>query len=943
MPFIAAGIASVGAAIFGVGTVGASIFTAVTTRLLTSVAISALQGALGGKSRASQANGIQTTVTQTGADNPVSWVMGKYATAGALVCPPMSHGVSGKTPNAYLTYVVNLSDIAGMTLSRVAIDGAWVTLGGAAHPDYGTPVTGAYSGYAWVKYYNGSQTVVDPMLLAKYGSYPNRPWTSDMIGRGMCYAICTFRLNPEIFVSGMPTVLFEVSGIPLYDIRKDSTAGGSGTQRWATPSTWTPSDNPFVQIYNILRGVAITSTENWGGQIPGTDIDLTAAMNICDQSVSLLAGGSELRYRSGLEVFSSDEPASIIEQLLLASSGDLTDIGGVWKARAGSVGLPVYMFTDDDLIITQAQLFDPFPAGLKGVYNAASATYPDPVSVYQSEHSPQINFTTYEAEDRGQRLVSSMSMPAVTSGTQVQRLCRSFVNDNRRFRRHTEPLPPSAVILEPLDGVSWTSTENGYTAKVFEIEQVLDDVMSMVQTVSLRERDSADYNWSTGNELPLPVSPGGVVVFGAQAVPSFAVAPFTVTDGVNARRPAIQITWSAADLDGIRGIEYEVTLVTGGALVKRGFIADITSGSIIVTEGIAASVAYNVRARLVADWSTSWTALTPVTSPAVVLTSADMLISAGVGKSLNVDPNFADPSAWTMVIGPATFQTITDGISGTTSIRGVNGAHCFSRSFPVSANKKYRLRGWIRRSATADGNGYLRMYFYDGVGAQISYDENNMLVPGSLGTAWIELNKSPIVPPVGAVTATVTAILNYAGTAGYHEAQGLSGEEMVDDVDLVNGSVSRTRFLTAGNTMTISATTAATAQIFVTKTWSLSDFKFNNAIVVASSTLNPLKITYGLRIGVVAGGVKANLRFTLQYRLGGSWIDLFSFWMYHSIPAGFTQPTHITAFSVEDFFLDAVHQWDGFRLAAYSWTGGGNTGASINIDSCDIVVEQISR
>ena len=104
-----------------------------------------------------------------------------------------------------------------------------------------------------VKYYDGTQLAADPMLISKYGAASVRPWTADMIGRGICYAILTFRYERTIF-NGFPTVRFVMQGIPLYDPRKDSTAGGVGAHRWANLATWEWSANPIVQLYNLHRG-----------------------------------------------------------------------------------------------------------------------------------------------------------------------------------------------------------------------------------------------------------------------------------------------------------------------------------------------------------------------------------------------------------------------------------------------------------------------------------------------------------------------------------------------------------------------------------------------------------------------------------------------------------------------------------------------------------------
>jgi hypothetical protein len=246
-----AGGASFGAAI-GATTLGTFLST-VGGRLLASVAISALQTALAPKPKTA---GITTSTTATGGTNPVGFMLGSYATAGDAVCPPMTHGKVKKTPNAYLTYVIALGDIAGQTLERVAINGAWVNLWYSGNNYYGADIDGKYAGWAWCKFYDGSQTVADPMLMAQYGSYPERPWQADMIGTGIPYVIMTFRYNREVF-SDFPSVMFQCGGIKLYDPRKDSTIGGSGAHRWGQPATYQQSNNKAItsRAESRLRGL----------------------------------------------------------------------------------------------------------------------------------------------------------------------------------------------------------------------------------------------------------------------------------------------------------------------------------------------------------------------------------------------------------------------------------------------------------------------------------------------------------------------------------------------------------------------------------------------------------------------------------------------------------------------------------------------------------------
>jgi hypothetical protein len=208
-----------------------------------SVVLSKLSQALAPKPRQP---GIKTDVTGTGALNPCSFVLGRYATDGVHVCPPMSQGQVGNYPNAYLTYVIELGAGVGQEIDTLLIDGEAVAYGPAVDPDYGfTVTTGRFAGRLWVKYYDGSQTAADPMLLAKFGAYPERPWTADMVGHGLCYAILTFRFDRTVY-SGFPVARFVMQGRRLYDPRKAVPARISGPTRppgnspkilWSWPTT----------------------------------------------------------------------------------------------------------------------------------------------------------------------------------------------------------------------------------------------------------------------------------------------------------------------------------------------------------------------------------------------------------------------------------------------------------------------------------------------------------------------------------------------------------------------------------------------------------------------------------------------------------------------------------------------------------------------------------
>lgn len=601
----------------------ANVFAA---RLATSLAVSVLQAALqrkrGGAAQGRPA-GIRTTQTQTGGTNPEAFVLGRYATEGQLVAPPMSFGSIEGIPNAWLTYVIELGGIPGQQLARLIIDGEYADFWGP-DTEFGTPIRGRFSDYAWIRYHNGTQTAVDPFLANRYWNYPLRPWSNDMVGTGICYAIVTFRYNPEIF-NGFPKVRFEMFGIPLYDPRKDSSVGGTGPHRWADRSTWETTQNAGVQVYNILRGIDLGGGVVWGGDADAEDLPLDvwwAQMNVCDTWIypDELGGGFENQYRASFEVFVDDEPATVLEEILAASSGTLAENGGVWKVRFGPPGLPVHFMTDDDVIITESEEHTPFSGES---FNGVQASYPDPASLWEPRDAPPRVNAAMLAEDGGSPRNASLDLNACPYPLQVQRIMRAYVEEERRFRRHVLSLPAEAVPLEGLDVVSWTSERHGYDAKLFEVASHVDPLVTGTPRLTLRERDPSDYSWQQGFELAVPLPAPGAAPLLPQLVVGFAVTAVSIDDGDDVpARPAIRVAWTPVAED-VRGIQFEVETAAGDPVTSPA-TTNVAAGAFLIIEGLLPDTAYRVRARFVVSRPTTWTDFVAVTTLDVRIRADDL-------------------------------------------------------------------------------------------------------------------------------------------------------------------------------------------------------------------------------------------------------------------------------------------------------------------------------
>ena len=591
-----------------------------------SVGLNLLARALAPKPKAPQAGeivarGIQTVATTTGGTTPQAFPLGLYATGGHMVAPPYSHGTVDETPNAYLNYIIELSDVPGVALSRLIVNDDYVTLGGTPNASYGSPILKFRrdgTDHAWIRFYDGTQTSADPMLVSRYGSHPERPWTSSAVGNGTAYAILTFLYDRELFNS-LPRVRFEMLGIPLYDPRKDSTVGGDGAHRHTDVSTWEFSDNPAVMIYNLLRGIPMPDGSIYGGKVAGANLPLGnwfAAMNACDEMI-----GGRKQFRAGFEVDVTVEPASVVDELLKVCVGQISEWGGVYRIRIGPPAAAVLSITDDDISVSDTQELDPFP-GLEQTVNAISGQYPEPNSLWQTREAPPIYNSDWEQSDGDRRLPTDIGFPACPYQSQVAQVMNAYIEDARRFRQHRIVLPPDAAILEPLDTVEWTSARNGYTDKLFEVVEIVDRPFTLFQEVLLRERDPSDYDWDSASDPPEPPSDTGVSDPTPQPVAQWAVTAASVSDGTTARRPALRLEWTAGAALDAQLVKFEVR-VKGESDPFTSGTADRAAGATVITSGILPEVTYEARGRYVLDRPTEWSDWLEATTGVFYLTNSD--------------------------------------------------------------------------------------------------------------------------------------------------------------------------------------------------------------------------------------------------------------------------------------------------------------------------------
>ena len=623
MPALGAAVAATFASISA--TLAAGGIGAFLLRTAISVGLSLLAQSLN-KPKSAAASGVKIEGTTAGEDTPMRFVVGRRSVGGHLEYHN-SHGQAGKTPNAYYTLVLSVSDVPGVSLRRVRVNDEFVTLGTTPHPDFGLPILQKRNDggeeYGWVKFYNGTQTAADPMLVSRYSADPDQQWTPDHILSGVAYAIVTMRYNRDIW-QGPPSLRFELDGIPLYDPRKDSSVGGSGAHRHSNPATWEPTENLAVIAYNLMRGIPLPGGHIYGGEVAAEDLPLgnaVAGMNVCDTLVN-----DRAQFRGGLEISVDEEPAAYIEELLKAGLGQVSELGGVFRTRWGAPDEAVMAITDEDISVSSEQEFDPFP-GIEATYNAIRITHPNAETAWEPAQTPALYNPVWEAQDGGRRLPIQMDVAACFDHAQAQQLQSAYIRDERRFRQHQIVLPPEAQILEPLDTIAWTSERNGYSNKLFEVVSARYLPKTMMVAVTIRERDPADYDW--GGELELPSPPTLSPTLRpprAVADADWSLTGTSVSDANGtARRPALLFQWDAEVVEDAPQIEYQIQVNATEAPVSFGIVS-ARLGSLIVVEGVLPATQYRARIRPFVNAEASWSSWLTATTPDVRLSDLDLFI-----------------------------------------------------------------------------------------------------------------------------------------------------------------------------------------------------------------------------------------------------------------------------------------------------------------------------
>ena len=351
-------------------------------------------------------------------------------------------------------------------------------------------------------------------------------WTSDHKLSGMAYIAFRLEWDADQFPQGIPNISAVVRGKKVYDPRLDVIAY---------------SQNPAL----CLRDYMLDSSYGLGET--NTNIDSTAliaAANLCDEQVSIAAGGTQDRYQCNGVIDTGNQIKANIEQLLASMGGKLTYSGGKYFIDGADYKTPTYTFTEADIISdVQTQTRQ----SRRGGYNGVKGIFVSEEKDYKVlDYPPQIS-STYATED-GDPLYLDMPLPMVTNNLQAQRLAKIALLKSRQQVVISMSVNLTGLQIKVGDTIQVTNDRLNYDQKVFEVidySLALGDGGALGVNLTCIETAAALYDWTTSDEEDF-LSGGELDLYDGRTVDN--VTNLTLTEvgllgpdgGVSS---AVQLSW----------------------------------------------------------------------------------------------------------------------------------------------------------------------------------------------------------------------------------------------------------------------------------------------------------------------------------------------------------------------------------------------------------------
>lgn len=445
------------------------------------------------------------------------------------------HAETTGASNNYLHQVIalaphDLSEIDDIYFGDEALGMPWNSGSPSNQPDVSSP----YYGKTRINRKIGGGSA-DSELVAESGG----GWTSTDKMTGVASLYVRTQWDVDVFPQGLSfNISTDVKGKECYDPRDTTT---------------TYKNNNALVLRDYL-------TEHLG--YPSSEIDdddVTAAANICDESVTIADATTQARYTFNGRILTDTKPADARQMIARAMGGWCAKIGGKWRMDAGASKSSSLSLTPDDFV-GEIEWLNQDP--ISDACNAVRVTYLDPKNNWQPATAPLVrklvtapnitagarctivsvgttSFTSigaasntvgvtftasgagtgtgtvdpYLGEDNGVEHVRDIDLFGVTNEATALRLGRIELERARHGLTFTTQVSHKGLKVQAGDWVDVTFSRYGWSSKLFEVvehrtvHEVQETGIYIGVRLVLREVSSAIYTRTAADETTADPAP----------------------------------------------------------------------------------------------------------------------------------------------------------------------------------------------------------------------------------------------------------------------------------------------------------------------------------------------------------------------------------------------------------------------------------------------------
>jgi hypothetical protein len=426
-------------------------------------------------------------------------------------------------------------------------------------------------------------------------------WTSNHRLRGIAYIALKFTWNQDAFGS-IPTVHALVKGRKVYNPNLDGTlAGGSGSHRADTTTTWEYSDNPIYCLLDYLRNTRYgMGIEN--AAFDSNFADWQTAGDVCDTDVTNYSGGDTIDIMDCHAVIDTSQKCiDNVKTLLSGCRGYLNYSGGEYKVLVESTGSSSITLTEDNIIgginVSSKSKNERF--------NRVICTFVNPDKNYQVDEAqyPPVDdsgeagadqHANMKTADGGILLEGRYDLSTIANPYQAQEMAEVILRRSRSSLDVTIIADANAVELMVGDIVAITHATPSFSAKDF---RVMSSTLNADCTVALQltEHQDSYYTWATQTEvaeIPDTTLPNP---FSVTAPASLTLTDSLVeySDGVVITRLQIEVGASADKFAQYYQVEAKLSTESDYVIVGKGTQLNYELLNVIDTK------TYNVRVKAI--------------------------------------------------------------------------------------------------------------------------------------------------------------------------------------------------------------------------------------------------------------------------------------------------------------------------------------------------------